>query len=137
MKVLGLDVGDQWTGMAISDRLGMFARPYQTVESARLDAELQELLSKEKIGTIVIGIPKTMKGTLSDQTRKVLDHKELLEKKFPQLTWVSWDERLSSKRAQQLRPAKTKEEKLQSHAIAAAFILQSYLDHKHTTSTAF
>ena len=46
MKILCLDLGDQWTGMAISDALGMFARPYQTVESAKLDKELET--NKEK-----------------------------------------------------------------------------------------
>ncbi len=128
MKVLGLDVGDQWTGMAISDALGMLARPYQTVTSAHLEQELSQIFSKEKIGTVVIGLPVTMKGTVSAQTQKVLDQKKQLETKFPALTWVLWDERLSSKRAQELRSAKTKEQKLQSHAIAAAFFLQNYLD---------
>ncbi len=137
MKILGLDLGDQWTGIAISDALGMFARPYQTVATAHLDQELDALLKKEKIASIVLGMPMTMKGTVSAQTQKVLDHKKHLEQTFPQVTWLSWDERLSSKRAQELRHAKTKEEKLQSHAIAAAFILQSYLDYasnqRHST----
>ena len=71
----------------------------------------------------------TMKGTVSQQTQKVLDLKKQLETTFPQLTWLSWDERLSSKRAQELKHAKTKEEKLKSHSLAAAFILQGYLDY--------
>lgn len=129
MKTVGLDLGDQWTGVAISDALGMFARPYQTVPTAHLEKELAELFAKEKIGTVVVGVPTTMKGGMSQQTNKVVEHIKKLKTLFPNLTWVSWDERMSSKRAHELRPAKTKEEKLQSHALAAAFILQSYLDY--------
>lgn len=129
MKILGLDVGDQWTGIAISDALGMFARPYKTVPAHTLATFLQELLTQERISTIIIGYPKTMRGTISEQTLKVQATKDALEQQFPDVTWILWDERLSSKRANTLKNARTKEEKLQSHAIAAAFILSSYLDH--------
>lgn len=129
MKIIGLDLGDQWTGVAISDSLGFFARPLQTVTTADLDPALAELIEKERITIIIVGLPRTMKGTQSEQTNKVISHADQLKKKFPQITWIMWDERLSSKRAQAVKPSRTKEEKLQSHAIAAAFILQSYLDH--------
>ena len=70
-----------------------------------------------------------MRGTESDQTKKVLAIYEELQKLFPETVFVLWDERLSSKRAQTASPARTKEEKLKSHAIAAAFILDSYLNY--------
>lgn len=128
MKILGLDIGDQWIGIAISDALGFFAKPLKTVKPKELDSTITQLLQEENISTIVIGNPKTMKGKSSDQTLKVLATKNELEQKFASTTWILWDERLSSKRAQTLKPAKTKDEKLHSHAIAAAFILSSYLD---------
>jgi putative Holliday junction resolvase len=129
MKIVGLDIGDQWTGIAISDALGMFARPHKTVPANTLATFLTEFLTQERIGTIVIGYPKTMRGTISEQTKKVEETKASLEAQFPNVTWILWDERLSSKRADALKSARTKEEKLQSHAVAAAFILSSYLDH--------
>ena len=129
MKILGLDLGDQWTGIAISDATQMFARPVETVSASELDLALMRLLSKEKIETIVAGLPRTMKGGSSQQTEKVIKEVETLKQKFIQVSWIMWDERLSSKRAEAVKPSKTKEEKLQSHARAAAFILQSYLDH--------
>ena len=136
MKILGLDIGDVWIGIAISDALGMFARPYKTVRSRELDDALKQLLATETIATVVIGYPKTMRGTISDQTRKVELEKERLALLFPHQTFVLWDERLSSKRANTLKQAKTPEQKQQSHAIAAAFILSSYLEFKrpHDTS---
>lgn len=134
MKILALDIGDQWTGIAISDALGFFARPLKTVATAELHKTLQEISASEKISTIIIGYPKTLKGTVSEQTKKIEVKKEELATTFPAFTWILWDERLSSKRAQTLKAAKTKEEKLQSHAIAAAFILSSYLEFKKPLS---
>lgn len=129
MKMLGLDIGDVWTGTALSDALGITARPHKTAETKKLVAFLTDLFKQENLNTVVVGYPKTMKGTESDQTKKVIATKELLEKKFPEKTWVLWDERLSSKRADALKHARTKEEKIKSHSVAAAFILGSYLDY--------
>lgn len=127
MKLLALDIGDAWTGTAITDGLRMFARPYQTVASKDLDTFLQQTFAKEKISAIIVGLPKTLKGTNSQQTETTIIKKEKLEIKFPDKKWVLWDERLTSKAASQIKSAKTKEEKLQQHSIAAAIILESYL----------
>jgi putative Holliday junction resolvase len=129
MKLLALDLGDQWTGMALSDTLFFTARPHKTVPTSALQSTLQELIVAEKIKTIIIGLPITLRGTDSAQTNKVHSMKKNLEQQFPDISWVLWDERLTSKQASSLKTTRTKEEKLRSHAIAAAFILQSYLDY--------
>ena|SRR5581483_4265511 len=126
-KIVALDIGDQWTGVALSDALQLFAKPFVTWESSKLIHELSNLLKSEKIALVVIGFPKTMRGTESLQTKKIINMKEQLEKKIPGTSFMLWDERLSSKRAESVSQAKTKEQKLKSHAIAAAFILDSYL----------
>lgn len=128
MKIIGLDLGDVWVGIAISDALGMFARPYKTVHAKEIDVALKELFAQEKIDKVIIGYPKTMRGTVSDQTKKVEQEKERLANLFPDYAWILWDERLSSKRSNTLKQAKNYEQKKQSHAIAAAFILSSYLE---------
>lgn len=130
MKFLALDLGDQWVGSALSDALLFFAKPYKTVPASDLIPFLTETLSHEKISTIIVGYPKTMGGTESQQTKKIIAQKEELETKFPAITWVLWDERLSSKRASQLKQTKSKEDKIKSHSVAAAFILDSYLTFK-------
>lgn len=135
MKILALDIGDAWTGTALSDALGMFAKPYQTTETKNLISFLHDLFVKEKIETIIIGHPRTMKGTSSDQTKKVEEAKIKLEQKFPDKKFILWDERLSSKRADTLKKATTKEEKIKSHSIAAAFILESYLQYLANSNT--
>lgn len=129
MKLLGLDIGDRWVGTALSDEIGITTRPYQTVENKDLVIFLNKIMTTESIDTIVVGYPKTMKGVESEQTKKLVLFVEELKKKLPAISWVLWDERLSSKQAASLKHAKTKEEKIHSHSIAAALILKSYLDH--------
>ena len=130
MKIIALDIGDRWTGIAISDPLGILARPYTTVKSNELIPFLETTLTKETISMIVVGLPTTMRGTQSDQTKKIIETTQDLEKTFPTVQWKLWDERLTSKMAAKIKSAKTKEEKLHSHAVAAALILSSYLEYK-------
>lgn len=129
MKVAAFDLGDVWTGIALSDALGIIAKPYDTIKTMYLMSYLHSFFEKESVTTVVIGYPKTMRGTESEQTKKIVEYKEKLEKDFPQIQWILWDERLSSKRAATMKQARTKEEKQKSHAIAAAFILESYLNY--------
>lgn len=129
MKYAAFDIGDVWTGVALSDPMGIIAKPYQTIQTKHLFSTLPALFEKEKIESVIIGYPKTMRGTESEQTKKIIEYKERLEKEFTHMQWILWDERLSSKRAASLKQARTKEEKQQSHAIAAAFILESYLNY--------
>jgi putative Holliday junction resolvase len=127
MKIMALDLGDAWVGTAITDPLRFFSKPYKTVAAEELETFLQETFAKEKISIVVVGYPKTMQGTESDQTRLVVATKEKLELMFSAQQWVLWDERLSSKQARSMKNPKNKIEKLEQHSIAAAIILQSYL----------
>jgi len=127
-KVLALDVGDVWTGSALSDELRMLARPYQTVKTSQLTEFLTKTLDEELIATIVVGYPRTLKGTVSQQTKKTQEIKEFLEEKFNTVSWVLWDERLSSKRAQTIQKKGGKGVRHDEHSLAAAFILDSYLE---------
>ncbi len=127
MKIVALDIGDVWTGSAISDELGITARPYQTTKTTELIPFLDNLIKNESMSTIVVGHPKTMRGTQSEQTKKVVAKKEMLQTAFPDITWVLWDERLSSKTAAGIKKTKSKEDKIASHSVAAAVILTGYL----------
>jgi putative Holliday junction resolvase len=130
-KHLALDLGDAWVGVAVSDPLGMLARPLETIRAEDLFIRLPQLLQQERVSTVILGRPITCRGTESSQTEKIDALAAQLANLFPNTVWKCWDERLSSKRAQQVQTGQkkkiTKETKQQSHAIAAAFILDSYL----------
>ena len=128
-KILALDVGDQWVGSAISDVTHTIAKPYQTVAAAELKHFLQEVVQAEPIRLIIVGHPRTMKGTASEQTTTVEHFFTELKTAFPSVHWLLWDERLSSKRASSQRTHKipTRDERKRAHSVAAAYILDSYL----------
>jgi putative Holliday junction resolvase len=135
MIIVALDLGDKWVGTAISDAVGITARPYQTVQANQLHTFLTTLIPAQQVNTIVVGNPKTMRGTESEQTKKIHATFEHLKNNFPTITWVLWDERMSSKQASKIHKTKTKEDKQHSHSVAAAIILSSYLDYRHFQST--
>lgn len=127
-KILALDPGDQHIGTAISDELQMLAEPHKTIKPIELINFLQDLLAIEPISTIVIGYPKTMRGTVSAQTQKSIDLKNELSQIFTDVEFILWDERLTSKSAGGIKQAKNKQDRLYQHSIAAAIILQTFLD---------
>lgn len=135
MKVIALDIGDRWTGVAISDPLGILSRPYDTVKTTDLTSFLETTITKERVSTIVVGLPTTLRGTESEQTKKIIQHAAQLEEQFSSVTFALWDERFTSKQAASIKSTKTKDAKLKSHAVAAALILSTYLEFKRMQST--
>lgn len=136
MKILALDLGDRWVGSAISDALGITCRPYLTVELKDLKSFLLKTIKEENVLKIIVGKPTTFSGKNSEQTKKIIKMYDELKNYVnsnlnKELAWILWDERLSSKRADALKTkkGKIKEDKKMSHSVAAAFILQTYLDN--------
>ena len=137
-KKLSLDLGDVWIGSAISDGLGITCRPYRTIKLEELPDFLQETLSNGEIDTVVVGHPITASGTISEQTKKVESLFYNLQDRFKHvgdhtIKWVLHDERFSTKRARDIlglgkRKKASKELSEKEHSVAAAFILQNYLD---------
>lgn len=134
MKILALDIGDRWTGVAISDPLGILPRPYDTFKTYELTSQLEKTIIKENVSTIVVGLPTTLRGTESEQTKKVREIVDNLKVHFPTISWQFWDERFTSKQAAGMKSIKTKDDKLKSHAIAAAIFLSTYLEYKRINS---
>jgi putative transcription antitermination factor YqgF len=130
MKALSLDIGDIWIGSALSDGAGITCRPYKTVRVEALDSFLAEVLDLGEVDTIVVGHPITVGGKISAQTKSVEAFFDKLREKFSPFNWVLWDERFSTQRAISVLKGKKRQKKEREHSIAAAFILQSYLDNK-------
>lgn len=141
-RILALDPGDVWIGTALSDGLCLTCAPYTTIEAVDIFEFLTTFfLQAPDVAEVVVGCPTTVgRGADSLQTGKVRDFFNLLTHHFPDKKFVLWDERYSSSRASSLavetrrrggKPgsAAAKEEKRRSHSVAAAFILQSYLDY--------
>ena len=134
-----------WIGTAISDPLGITCKPLQTVQFHSVLDFICEVVAKEDIREIVVGLPCTLDGKESEQTIKTRKQVEILKSKIAEKTsltidWNWWDERKSSQQAGHImrrnkastsrRACKRMENKNHEHSVAAALILQGYLDRK-------
>ena len=154
MRSLGLDVGDKRTGVAISDPQGILATPLTVLVSKDEDALINEILNlveQHKAERIVVGLPRCLNGEMGKQANKVTAFADKLSwrakrSNLNQLDVQLWDERFSTKAAERLMmEAGGKGSKLRSRAkrgaknhsfsvkaevdaVAAAFILQGFLD---------
>ncbi len=132
-KILAIDVGEKRVGVAISDALGMLAHPLKTIRwktTAALVYELKEIVEQEKVVSLIVGMPYTLKGGFSKKTEEVHKIAEVLKEQLP-VPVILQDERLTTKMAEDAlrsvgkQPSKQRQ---QIDQIAAVYILQSYLD---------
>ena len=111
MRSLGLDVGGERTGVAISDPQGILATPLTVLASRDEDALIREILalvSQHKAERIVVGLPRQLSGDLGRQANKVTAFADRLaaqakDNNFDLLDIQLWDERLSTKAAERLK----------------------------------
>ena len=132
-RVLGLDFGERRIGLALSDPLGIIAKPLTIIDRKKTAdhiSRISEIVSERKITSIVVGLPLTLKGNHSKQTEIVLAFIDQLKLDL-QIPIVAVDERLSSvaaKKSLQAQAVKTGHNKGRVDETAAAIFLQEYLD---------
>jgi putative Holliday junction resolvase len=136
-RVLAIDYGRKRIGLAISDELGMTARPLETLaRTSRRDdlRRLRELVRKHQVVRIVVGNPIRLDGTAGEMAEQATRFAARVQKELG-LPVELMDERLSSWEAQETTVAtKTKRDKHASgvDAVAAAVILRDFLDREQT-----
>ena len=131
-RILGIDVGEARIGVALSDELGMLAHPLETVQTKEGNPmkRVAEIVQREKVATVVIGLPRNMNGTYGPAAEKAREFARKLQALTP-CTVKYWDERLTTVAAQkQLHEAgrNTKNSRAVIDQVAAVLILQGWLD---------
>ena len=130
--ILGLDIGDARTGVAISDELGVAAHPLCTIQRKSRKAvlaELEELVTAHKVEQIVVGLPLQLDGETGTQAHKVKKFAEKLAQQV-KLPIVFWDESFTTFEASQILRRTKKRRKRRKQVIdqiAAVLILEGYL----------
>ncbi len=120
-------------GLAISDPGGIISEPIEAVPSSSSIEKIVQIADERGAVEIVVGLPISMDGTRSEQTRSTLEFVKELQS-CTDIPVVKWDERLSTAEAERaLRPlAKSRRDKKRREgrvdSAAAAIILRSYLD---------
>lgn len=135
-KIMGLDVGSKTVGIAISDLMGWTAQGLDTLRINENENELGidklvQIVKKENVGTVVIGLPKNMNNSIGFRGEASLQYKEQLQEALPTVELIMWDERLSTMAAERsLLEADVSRQKRKKviDKMAAVFILQGYLD---------
>ena len=132
-RVLGIDYGERRIGLALSDPLGIIAKPLKVIDrktTPNYKSAIIEIIEEKKVIEIVIGLPITMRGEYSNQTKTVQNFINEISG-ICNIPVTKIDERLSSiaaKKALHEQGVKTGHEKGRVDETAAAIILQEYLD---------
>ncbi|NLE25918.1 MAG: Holliday junction resolvase RuvX [Clostridiaceae bacterium] len=135
MRILCIDYGDARIGLAVSDPLGLTAQMLETIkwknDVKKPVQRIREISESYGCEAIVVGIPRNMDGTVGQREIKTRDFMKLLEDELPGTKIVPWDERLTTVMAQRAMHDMgivAKNQKSRIDQMAAAFILQGYLD---------
>jgi putative holliday junction resolvase len=131
-RILAIDYGSKRVGMAVSDPLRIIASALETVHSKDVIEFLKNYVSKEKVDIIVVGEPKTLMNVKSDSARFIDPFVIHLERTFPNIKVVRFDERFTSSIAQNamlMGGMKKKDRKIKDNVdkISATLILQDYM----------
>ena len=135
MKIMAIDYGDARTGVAFSDPTGLLAGRTFLVKSRKEDVVLEELVrlaQTEGAQELVMGYPRNMDGTLGPRAEKYAAFADRL-RAATGLPVILWDERRTTVDAHRILGdhgvrAKNRKDKVDS--VAAALILEGYLDFK-------
>ncbi len=135
MRFLGLDVGTDRIGVALSDETGLIASPHSSLQVKsgldRVLRDIEALVESEEVGGVVVGLPLSLGG--SEQGESCARSKKvgaMLESRLG-MTVVYWDERFSTAEAERMlisADVGRKSRRKVVDKVAAALILQSYLD---------
>ncbi|TSC78178.1 MAG: putative holliday junction resolvase [Parcubacteria group bacterium Gr01-1014_33] len=125
MRYLGIDYGEKRIGIALSDPEGRIAFPETTLfqpNAARVVKKIKTLLEKERVSTIVIGLPLGLDGKETEESHAVRRFAEKIKKSIS--LPIEFENEMFTSRMVEHKGVK----KEHTDAAAAAVILQSYLD---------
>lgn len=135
-RILGVDHGDRRTGIAVSDPLGLVARPVSEIR-ATTDDEMVRLVAdcvrEHDAARVVVGLPRNMDGSRGPRQASVEAFVDALSTAIAPTPIDLIDERLSTHEAEQRltgRKIPPRERKAALNREAARVLLQAYLDQR-------
>ena len=142
MRMLGIDYGEARVGIAITDELNITVQGLETIQRNGSDKvilrRLDEIFEKYEVGTIVVGMPLNMNGTMSERAKITEEFIHKLKCKYNKMKIETIDERLTTVEAHRtmnfLDVKKNKKRNIVD-TISAVYILETYLNKfKNTIS---
>ena len=133
---MALDVGERRIGVALSDPEGILASPMTVIQADEPEAfdTISDLVVQHNVERLVVGIPRSLDGSIGPQAQVTYDFVARLRSRVG-VPLDTWDERFSTvaaDRAMAEAGTRSKKRKKIRDAVAAAVVLQSYLDRMRT-----
>ena len=134
-RMIGIDFGPKRVGLAVSDPLGIFASALDTVPATKIISFLQSYLSTQPVSRFVVGYPKNLDNTPSENARPVELFVKQLKNTFPAIPVFLEDERFTSKMAFRAMidgglKKMQRRDKAMVDKVSAALILQGFMDSR-------
>jgi putative Holliday junction resolvase len=136
MRILSLDVGEVRIGVAVCEREERLAVPLEVIERQDEETDLRSILAiarREEAEALVVGLPLSLDGSRGPQARRVEAFARRLAA-YTSMPVEMWDERLSTAEAKRYQSGRRRGRRrpAASDAVAAAIILQSFLDARRS-----
>ncbi|GGC04075.1 Holliday junction resolvase RuvX [Dyadobacter sediminis] len=134
-RLLAIDYGSKRCGIAVTDPLQIIATALETVRTHDLPDFLRKYAAQENIEAFIIGMPKKLDNTDSENAARVSAFIKTLKKSFPDIPVHTQDERFTSSMALQSMIAagskkSDRREKGNIDKISATIILQSFMESR-------
>ena len=139
MKIMSIDLGLVRTGIAISDLSETFAHPFCVIKERKKDIlieKIKDIVLKENVGAIVVGLPKNMDGSLGESAQRAISFSKDLGEQID-VDIVMQDERNTTVLAYNylnIADVRGKKRREIIDSVAATIILQDYLDFRRNKS---
>jgi putative Holliday junction resolvase len=132
-RIVGIDVGTKWVGLARTDLLKTVANPIGTYHVDDVFDALEKQLENENVEELVVGWPLTPEGEEGRAIKMVKEFLTKLRARFPDVEVAKVDERYTSKEAVRAMveagvPKMKRRESDRVNQAAAAIILQKYIE---------
>ena len=132
-RILAIDYGKKRTGLAVTDELQLIAGGLTTVATATLVDFILDYVKREPVERIVVGLPKQMNNTPSENMCRIEPFVNRMRKLLPDIPVEYHDERFTSVLAHQAILASgigkmARRNKELVDEISATIILQSYME---------
>lgn len=131
-SIIALDIGKSRIGVAVANSLNGFPSPLVTLlNDENFISSLEELITKESVSEIIVGLPVGLSGNETEQTKYTRQVSEKVAK-VTGLPVYFQDEAMTSKKAEQELIKSKKHQKYGIDALAATYILEDYLAGKRS-----
>lgn len=132
-RILAIDYGKKRTGLAVTDTMKIVANGLTTVPTSQLMDFIKKYIATETVELIIMGEPKRLDNTPSENLQRVNQFRTRLEKELPQIPVKMWDERFTSTIAHRaiidggVKKSIRRNDKALVDTVAACIILNDYL----------